>query len=97
MTKLCDKTLVYPLKLIFRAPFKVFFYSVGKKANVVPIHKKESKNLPKTIDKLAFLQFLANCISWSILEMHVKVEFKISNNIIVIINFEQVHKVPMKL
>ena len=54
MIKMCDRTLVYPLKLIFKASIeKVFFRTVGKKAvktlekNVVPIHKKESKILLK--------------------------------------------------
>ena len=48
MIKLCDKTLVYPLKLIFKASIQEgVFPDCWKKANVVPIHKKESRNLLK--------------------------------------------------
>ena len=39
--KICDKTLVYLLKLIFRASIQEgVFPDCWKKANVVPIHKK---------------------------------------------------------
>ena len=45
---MCNKTLVYPLKLIFKASTQEgVFPDCWKKANVVPIHKKESKNLFK--------------------------------------------------
>ena len=43
MIKMSNKTLVCPLKLIFKACFS----GLLKKANVVPIRKKESKNLLK--------------------------------------------------
>ena len=44
MVKMRDKTLVYPLKLIFRASIQEgIFLDCWKKADVVPIHKK-SKN-----------------------------------------------------
>ena len=43
---MCDKTLVYPLKLIFKASIQEgVFPDCWKKANVVPSNKKESKNL----------------------------------------------------
>ena len=49
MIKMCDKTLVYPLKLIFKTSFQECVFSdCWKKANLVPIHKKESKNILKT-------------------------------------------------
>ena len=38
-----DKTLVYPLKLIFKAYIRDVFPDCRKKANVVPIYKKERK------------------------------------------------------
>ena len=45
---MCDKTLVCPLKLFFKASFQEgIFPDCWKKANVVPIHKKESKFLTK--------------------------------------------------
>ena len=41
MVKRCDKTLVCPLALIFRASIQEgVFLDCWKKANVVPIHKK---------------------------------------------------------
>ena len=48
MIKLCGKSIAYPLKLIFEASLQgVEFPDYWKKANVVPLHKKESKNLVK--------------------------------------------------
>ena len=50
---MCGKTLVYPLKLIFKASTEEgVFPDCLKKVNVVPIHKK-------AIDQLAFFQVLA--------------------------------------
>ena len=61
MIKMCDKTLVYPSKLILKASIhEGVFPDRWKKANVVPINKKESKNFLETIDQLVFFQFLAN-------------------------------------
>ena len=56
MVKMCDKTLVYPLKLIFRASIQEgVFPDCWKKANVVPIHKKESNNLLKNYRPISLL------------------------------------------
>ena len=56
MIKLCGKTLVYPLKLIFKASIEEGVFSgYWKKANVVPIHKKESKNLLKNYRPISLL------------------------------------------
>ena len=53
---MCDKTLVYPLKLIFKAFIQEgVFLDCWKKANVVPIHKKESKNLLKIYRPISLL------------------------------------------
>ena len=50
MIKMCNKTLVYPLKLIFKDSIQAgVFPDCWKKANVVPIYKKESK---KSFEKL---------------------------------------------
>ena len=58
---MCDKTLVYPSKLILKASIQEgVFPDRWKTANVVPINKKESKNFLKTIDELVFFQFLVN-------------------------------------
>ena len=56
MVKMCHKTLVYPLKLIFRASIQEgAFPDCWKKANVVPIHTKESKNLLKNYRPISLL------------------------------------------
>ena len=53
---MCNKTLVYPLKLIFKASIQEdVFPDCWKKANVVPIHKKESKNLLKNYRPISLL------------------------------------------
>ena len=58
MIKMCDKILVYPLKLIFKASIQEdAFPDFWKKANVAPIHKKKVK-ICKTIDQLAAFQVL---------------------------------------
>ena len=45
MIKLCGKSITYPLKLIFEASLQEgTFPSCWKKANIVPVHKKEDKN-----------------------------------------------------
>ena len=56
MIKMCNKALVYPLKLIFKASIQEgVFLDCWKKANVVPIHKKESKNLLKNYRPISLL------------------------------------------
>ena len=55
MKKMCDKTLVYPLKLIFKASFpESVFQDCWKKANVAPI-RKIRKNLLKSYRSISFL------------------------------------------
>ena len=56
MVKMCDKTLVSPLKLIFRASIQEgVFPDCWKKANVVPIHKKESRNFLKNCRPISLI------------------------------------------
>ena len=53
---MCDKTLVYLLKLIFKASIQEsVFPDCWKKANVVPIHIKETKNLLKNHRPISLL------------------------------------------
>ena len=47
-----SKTLVYPLKLIFKASIE---QAVFPDEVVIPIHKKESKNLLKNYRPITFL------------------------------------------
>ena len=79
MVKMCDKTLVYPLKLIFRASFQEgVLPHCWKKANVVHIHKKESKNLLKSVDQLAFFEFLAKYTKESFLKSFLMISIKMN-------------------
>ena len=56
MIKLCSKSITYPLKLKFEASLQEgTFLSCWKKANVVPMHKKEDKNLLKNYRPISFL------------------------------------------
>ena len=53
---LCGKSIDYPLKLIFEASLQGGeFPDYWKKANLVPVHKKESKNLVKNYRPISLL------------------------------------------
>ena len=57
MMKICDKTLVHPLNIIFKASIQEsVFLDYWKKYNVVPFHQ------------LAFFQFLAKYTTESFLK-----------------------------
>ena len=76
---MCDKPLVYPLKLIFRASFQEgVLLDCWKKANVVHIHKKESKNLLKSVDQSAFFEFLAKYTKESFLKSFLMISIKMN-------------------
>ena len=48
MIKMCDESIVFPLQSIFESALKFGVYpDKWKKANVIPVHKKGSKNLLK--------------------------------------------------
>ena len=56
MIKLCGKSIVYPLNLVFEVSLQCGeFPDYWKKANVVPVHKKESKNLVKNCRPITLL------------------------------------------
>ena len=56
MIKLCGKSIVYPLKLILEASLQGGeFPDYWKKVNVVPAHKKESKNLVENYKPISVL------------------------------------------
>ena len=56
MIKLCCKTIAIPLKLIFRSMLEQGeFPDDWKKSNVVPIHKRDSKNLIKNLRPISRL------------------------------------------
>ena len=56
MVKICDESIAYPLKIIFETSLKCgIFPDKWKKANVVPVHKKESKNILKNYRPISLL------------------------------------------
>ena len=56
MIKICDWTLVVPLKLIFEACLvHGIFPETWKRANVVPVHKKNCKNLKENYRPISLL------------------------------------------
>ena len=59
MIKTCGESLTAPLKIIFEQSLKeAKFRETWEKANIVPVHKKEDKNLLKTIVLLAYFPSL---------------------------------------
>ena len=56
MMKLCEESVVIPLKIIFEDSLKCgVFPEIWKKANVVPVHKKEYKTLVKNYRPISLL------------------------------------------
>ena len=56
MIKICDETISLPLKIIFDTAFKSgSFPDKWKRANVVPVHKKGSKNILKNYRPISLL------------------------------------------
>ena len=50
MIKICSQSLTLPLKIIFEHSLKKGkFPEIWKKANVVPVHKREDKMLVKKL------------------------------------------------
>ena len=56
MIKICSESVAIPLKITFDEPLqKGIFPEIWKKANVVPIYKKEDKNLIKNYHPIILL------------------------------------------
>ena len=67
MIKLCGDSLIYPLKCIFEGGLQEGKYpGCWKKANVVPVHKKESKSLIKNYRSISLLPILGKIFEGSI-------------------------------
>ena len=61
MLKLCDKSIVKPLSIIFNNyKLKNTFPNLWKKANVIPIHKKGEKDLIKNYRPVSLLPIFEN-------------------------------------
>ena len=61
MIKTCGDAITFPLKLIFKSMINedVLFPDDWKKSNIVPIHKKESKNLIKNYRPISLLPIIS--------------------------------------
>ena len=60
MIKMCDESIIFPLKLIFESELTFGVYpDKCKKANFIPVHKKESKNLLKNYRPISLLPVCA--------------------------------------
>ena len=56
MIKLCGDSIIHPLKLLFETAIEMgHFPNSWKKGNIVPVHKKESKNLVKNYRPISLL------------------------------------------
>ena len=56
IVKMCDESIAYPLKIIFETALKSGIYpDKWKKADVFPVHKKESKNILKNYRPISLL------------------------------------------
>ena len=63
MIKIFSQSLTLPLKIIFKHSIKKGkFPEIWKKANVVPVHKREDKILVKIIILLVYFLFLEKCL-----------------------------------
>ena len=59
MIKMCASSTAKPLAILFRNCLESeFFPKEGKKANIVPIHKKMTNSLSKIIDQYHYCQFV---------------------------------------
>ena len=63
MIKICNESIITPLKIIFDESLKnSVFPEIWKTANVVPVHKKDDKNLVKIIALSVYFQFLVKSL-----------------------------------
>ena len=63
MINLCGKSLAYFLKLIFHASLLGGdFPECWKSANIIPVHKEQSKNLGKNCRPIGILPILGNIL-----------------------------------
>ena len=61
MIKICDELIAPPLNIIFDIALKSGIYpDKWKRENVVPVHKKESKNILKHYTPISLLPICGN-------------------------------------
>ena len=77
--KLCDIEIVKPLYLIYKECLETGrFPSSWKKANVLPIHKKENRQLKKIIDPSLFYLFVEKFLKSSCLMQSMSISMQIN-------------------
>ena len=63
MIKLCDESLIIPLRLIFENCLRhCIFPEMWKRANVAPIHKKNEKNLKENYHPISLLPIFSKIL-----------------------------------
>ena len=56
MIKMCEQSIITPLTIIYKKAIQTGFYPDNwKKGNIVPVHKKDSKNLVKNYRPISLL------------------------------------------
>ena len=69
MIKLCDESLITPLRLIFENCLRRgIFPETWKRANVVPVHKKNEKNMKENYRPISLLPILSKTLEKLIYE-----------------------------
>ena len=69
MIKMCDASLVVPLKLLFEnCLHRGIFPDTWERANVVPIHKKNEKNLKENYRPISLLPIFGKILEKLIYE-----------------------------
>ena len=59
MIKICDESIAYPLKIMFDTTLKLgIFPEKWEKANIILVHKKENKNIKKSIDQYHYYLYV---------------------------------------
>ena len=56
MIKICDKSLLKPLTVLFQNSMKSFCYPfIWERSNIIPVHKKNDKQLVKNYQPISLL------------------------------------------
>ena len=56
MIKICDKSLLKPLILLFQNSANLFYFpNIWKKSNIIPVHKKNDKQLAENYRRISLL------------------------------------------